>query len=143
MGSKVYLDANVILDFLISDRKKHEDATRLMAALSRGGHEVVISEDILTTVFYIAKDKEKVLEFFLLIRQRWCIASFGEEVVAKGLELAYRNGMDLEDTLQCLCAKKEGCALIVTEDRGFVDCGVEVMDYEAALQELNQGNGSG
>jgi predicted nucleic acid-binding protein len=136
MGSKVYLDANVVLDFLISDRKQHDAAIRLVAALSVSGYEVVISEDILTTVFYIAKDKEKVLEFFLSVRQRWRIVSFGEVVVAEGLELAYRDGMDLEDTLQCLCAKKEGCALIVTEDRGFVDCGVEVMDYEAALRAL-------
>jgi len=136
MVGSVYLDANVLLDFLVPDRANHDRAVRLVAHLSEAGIEAVISEDILTTVFYIAKDKSRVLEFFLSVRKKWRIVSFGEAVVAEGLERALRESLDLEDILQCLCAKNEGCAMVVTEDRGFVECGVRVMDYDTALREF-------
>jgi len=137
MANKIYLDANVVLDFLVPDRVKHEEAVRFVELLSEGGNEVVISEDILTTVFYIAKDKKRVLEFFLAVRHRWNIIPFGEEVVVSGLEMAYRNGLDLEDTLRCLCARKEEC-IVVTEDKHFVDCGVAVLGYGDVLQKLDK-----
>jgi len=41
---------------------------------------------------------------------------------------------DLEDALQCLCAKENNCTLLITNDKKFVDCGIEIMNYERFLK---------
>lgn len=37
------------------------------------------------------------------------------------------KNLDLEDLLQCLCAKENGCGYLITNDKKFCDCGVKVM----------------
>ena len=133
MATKIYLDANIVLDFLSPERSKHPESKKVMDTLIRRGDTIVISEDILTTVYYIAKNKRKAVAFFKLIQHRWEIVHFGDQVIAAALDRVLVSEEDLEDTLQCLCAKQEACTLIVTEDRDFVDCGVEVLDYEGFL----------
>ncbi len=135
MENRVYLDANVILDFLSPQRKNFSKAYELVASLLNDGYKIVISEDILTNVYYIAKDKQKVVAFFDSIQTKWRIADFGQQVVSAALKMSGEFGYDLEDTLQCLCAKKEGCSIVVTGDKGFVDCGIEVYDYERFARE--------
>ena len=133
MASRIYLDANIVLDFLSPERPGHSNAIKAMSILVQRSDTIIISEDILTTVYYIAKDKQKAVAFFELIRHRWSIVHFGSDVIAEALQRVLVSHEDLEDTLQCLCAKQEGCALILTEDKGFVDCGVEVVDYGGFL----------
>jgi len=136
MTYRVYLDANIILDFLSSDRQNHQEALLLIGLLTQKEYEIVISEDILTTVYYVAKNKTKVVSFFQSVQTKWEIVSFGNDVITEALQRVNDAGLDLEDMLQCLCAKKEGCAIVVTEDQQFVDCGIEVMDYERCLNEI-------
>ena len=136
MVNRVYLDANIILDFLSSDRSNHQEALLLIGLLTQKEYEIVISEDILTTVYYVAKNKIKVVSFFQSIQTKWEIVSFGNDVITEALHRVSETGCDLEDMLQCLCAKKEGCAIVVTEDKKFVDCGIKVMDYERSLNEI-------
>ncbi len=136
MANRVYLDANIVLDFLSSNRPNHQEALLLIGLLTQKEYEIVISEDILTTVYYVAKNKAKVVSFFQSVQTKWEIVSFGNNVITEALHRVNDTGYDLEDMLQCLCAKKEGCVIVVTEDRAFVDCGIEVMDYERCLDAL-------
>jgi len=136
MANRVYLDANIILDFLSSDRSHHQEARVLIGLLTQKEYEIVISEDILTTVYYVAKNKTYVVSFFQSIQTKWEIVSFGNDVITEALHRIRDAGYDLEDMLQCLCAKKEGCAMVVTGDQTFVDCGIKVMDYETCLNEI-------
>ena len=92
------------------------------------------SEDMLSTIFYISKDKEKVLLFFETIIDKWSVVPYGKELISEAIiECKMTKGQDLEDTLQCLCAKKHNCTYIVTSDKGFIDCGVEVISYDDML----------
>ena len=136
MGSKVFLDANIVLDLLSQERPNHHQAKLLILRLIEKDMTVCISEDILTTVYYVAKEKQRVVTFFQTIQKRWEILSFEQVVIADALAYAAKHQCDLEDTLQCLCAAKEGCSMVVTEDRNFVACGVKIMDYESALHEI-------
>ncbi len=130
MGThKIYFDVNVVLDIIDSTRKYSEQANKLWNLAVINNYEIVISEDMLSTIYYINKDKEYTLEFFKLISMRWSIVSFGKEVIEKAITLSLEKNIDLEDTLQCLCAKEQACDLFVTSDKKFHDCGINVVTY--------------
>jgi len=74
--NKIFLDADIILDFLDADRKFHNYATELFNILINHNYSVCFSEDILTTVFYISKYKQNTLKFFNKIIQFWDIVPF-------------------------------------------------------------------
>jgi len=95
--------------------------------------EILLSEDILTNIFYISKEKRKVLEFFKLIQNRWKIIPFGKDVIKKAIDLSLEKDLDLEDVLQCLCAKENGCEVFISNDKKFYDCGIEIMNCEEFL----------
>ena len=43
-----------------------------------------------------------------------------KEVIKSGIELAIEKNIDLEDILQCLCAKENGCGYLITNDKNFM-----------------------
>lgn len=131
---KIFLDTNIVLDFLDKKRPLHHQAKTLMQKLILEDYEIYISEDMLSTIFYISKEKEQVLSFFATIMHKWSVVSYGNSLIVEAINMCQENsGQDLEDTLQCLCAKKHQCIYIVTSDKGFVKCGVEVVGYEHLL----------
>jgi len=133
MTANIFLDTNIVLDFLDDQRLHHENSQRLIRQLTQDNWRITMSEDMLSTIFYIRKNPNVVLEFYQYILRHWEIVSYGRELMQEAVNLAQKYAWDLEDTLQCLCAKKEDCAIIVTEDKAFVDCGVEILDYKGFL----------
>ena len=130
----VFLDTNIVADMIDPKRLHYREAMELLRKLVIGNYRAVISEDMLSTLYFISSDKRATLEFFEHIAYRhWDVVPYGDVVIREATRLSLATGQDLEDTLQCLCAKQEGCALILTEDKGFVDCGVEVIDYAGFL----------
>ena len=125
MNSKnVFLDTNIIIDFLDKTRQNHLLAVELIEALIIEDYEIFISEDMLSTIYYLIKDKKKVLMFLKDILIEWNIVPFNKDVVLKAIEISLETKKDFEDMLQCLTAKKYNCVLI-TNDRKFVNCGIE------------------
>jgi predicted nucleic acid-binding protein len=43
------------------------------------------------------------------------------------------NSLDLEDILQCLCAKENGCDVLITNDKKFYDCDIKIMTIKEFL----------
>ena len=133
----VFLDTNVVADMIDAKRERHPLALELLKRLMLGKYRIVISEDMLSTLYYISKDKKATLEFFEhIVFVDWDVVSFGKETLHRATQLALENSADLEDTLQCLCAAREKCGMLVTEDRRFVKCGIEILDYEKALSKI-------
>lgn len=125
---KVYLDTNIVLDIIESTRKNHEKALEFGTYLLLNDYEILISEDILTTLFYISNDKQKTLIFIKeVILVDWVIVPFGEEVIKNAIAQSLEKNLDLEDLLQCICAKENGCEVLITNDKKFYDCGLQVM----------------
>ena len=130
MNSKnVFLDTNIIIDFLDKTRQNHLLAVELIETLIIEDYEIFISEDILSTVYYLIKDKKKVLMFLKDILIEWNVVPFNKDVVLKAIEISLETKKDFEDMLQCLTAKKYNCVLI-TNDRKFVNCGIEIAGYD-------------
>jgi predicted nucleic acid-binding protein len=128
---KVFIDANIILDLLDSTRTCHSISKKVFEDLIDQNLQIVISEDILTTIYYIVKNKRAVLEFFEIITDQWEIVSFGNLTIVDAINLCKEDSsLDFEDVIQSLSAKESGCSLIITNDRNFFSCGVPIMGAE-------------
>ena len=134
ISKKIFLDTNIVLDIIDSTRSNHEKALQLGSYLLLNDYEIFVSEDMLTTLFYISSDKQKTLLFIKeVIFVDWKIVPFGTEVIKKAIDLSLEKKLDLEDVLQCLCAKENECRVFITNDKRFYDCGVEIMTSEEFL----------
>lgn len=134
MLKKVFLDTNIVADIIDAQRAHHQSAMRLVEKLIDEAYDICISEDMLSTLFYISKDKKGTLDFFQnVIFEDWEILHFGHTVLYDGVAIALKETMDLEDVLQCLCAKHHGCDTIITNDTRFYDCGICIVGAEQYL----------
>ena len=132
--NRVFLDTNVVLDILTQERSNHVKAKELLRYLLLNDYEIAISEDMLSTIYYIAKNKSATVMFFQAIQEEWMIVPYGKENIAKALIFSLENNSDLEDTLQCFCAKAYDCEYVITSDKKFVDCGIKIVNYERFLK---------
>jgi predicted nucleic acid-binding protein len=46
------------------------------------------------------------------------------------------TGKDFEDVVQCLAAKTNGCGVLVTNDKQFTQCGIEIMNSSEFLKRI-------
>ena len=133
MSKKLFLDINIIIDILDEARLHHLDAQQTLVKIIDEDYQVYVSEDMITTIYYILKGNVKVLYFFKSIIKKWNIVPFGKDVIEESIDFAIKNGSDLEDTLQCMCVKKQTCDIFLTSDKKFVDCGITAMTYNQFL----------
>lgn len=126
----VFLDTNVVVDLLETSRPDHTKALQLIEKIILLNATIIISEDMLSTIYYIIKNKRNTCLAFQEIVAQWQIATFGTRIIKQALELCINNpSLDLEDTLQCLCAKQNQCDFIISNDKNFMDCGIDVVNY--------------
>jgi len=132
---KVFLDTNVVIYIIEPTRDNHKVSIELLENLVLNSFEICISKDMLTTIYYISKDKSFTLNFFKnLIFVDWTILDFSFDVINKATSLALEKNLDLEDLLQCLCAREYGCISFITNDKKFYNCGISIMDYDKFLK---------
>jgi len=134
---RVYCDTNVVLDLLDGRREGHDEALRFLQTLVLQDSIPTISEDMLSTIYYIAPDKRKALLFFRQIRQDWHIVPFGGALIDEAIERALESGADLEDILQCLAAREAECHAIVTNDETFYRCGTEILSPKEYVERYH------
>ena len=134
INKKIFLDINVVIDFLERSRPRHAQTVELFRYLTENGYEICISEDMLTTIFYISRNKTSVLKFLKVVLDKWQVLHFGEDVIKEAINITLENNLDLEDVLQCLCAKEHGCAVLITNDGEFFDCGMSIYSAESFLK---------
>jgi len=134
-STKVFFDINIVLDIIDPMRSHHNKAKELWEVLVSDETRILISEDMLSTIYYICSNNEFTLAFFQMIQTRWEIVPFGKSVIKNAVDLSLKNNLDLEDVLQCLCAKENGCASLITHDNKFYDCGLNIRTIEEYLNE--------
>jgi predicted nucleic acid-binding protein len=125
---KIFLDTNIVADLIDTKRNNHSLSLELLKNLILNNYEICISEDMVTTLYYIVKDKRATLEFLEnVVFIDWKVLIFGTKVLKEGVKLSLEKNLDLEDTLQCLCAKENGCEILITNDKKFYDCGIKIV----------------
>ncbi|MDC7243326.1 MAG: PIN domain-containing protein, partial [Sphaerochaetaceae bacterium] len=69
------------------------------------------------------------------------IIEFSNYEVSQTCELMNKNSKykDLEDTIQYILAKKEGCDLIISNDKDFVSEDIELLSTAKFIEKINLG----
>lgn len=133
-NNNIFLDINIVVDFIESSRGRHQKAVELIQYLTINDYAIHISEDMLTTIYYISKNKKVALSFLKNVVDDWRVLSFGQQIVKTGIDLSLKHELDLEDVLQCLCARENDCAVLITNDNKFYDCGLPIQKVDKFLQ---------
>ncbi|MCX6075031.1 MAG: PIN domain-containing protein [Campylobacterales bacterium] len=138
--NRVYLDANILLDFSNPERKYHTHAISLITYCLKGDISLFTSCDIITTLYYIdsKKGKESALNNIHKINQFVKIIDFSNAEVEQMCNLMAQNSdfKDLEDTIQYILAKKVSCDCIVSNDQNFLSPDILLLSSEQFCERL-------
>ena len=116
----VFIDANILLDFLDTARPRHTQAARSLATLAEQGYTPIITEDLLTTIYYVAQHKTKILDFFAYILQNWIVVPFGLSILEQTIADCREDPrIDFEDRAQGYAALRQNCHFLLTADTTF------------------------
>lgn len=129
---RVFLDANIILDIYDEKRPFHvESSEAISRLLQEKDIDIFTSCDIITTLYYVLSKKGKMdaLDSILDVNELCIVIEFGNKEIEESCLFMKKNKnfTDLEDTIQYIMAKKASCDLILSNDKGFVSEGVELM----------------
>jgi len=116
MAYKVFLDINILVDFLDMDRKEHAPAKELFEAIEKRQIKAYFSESIINTTAYIIRKRIKIDTFkqlmsdlLLLIKVLPCTNPIVLE--------AYKNAKnDLEDAVLYQIALNNKMDYFITSD---------------------------
>ena len=124
--SKIFFDANILLDILLPNRPNHQKAIEAYSLICQNYKTLATSENILTTIEYIASknktDCEVIWKFFDTLKNNFEIYSFSD-ILDATLDIfkeacIKEEKIDFEDLLQIQCAIKNRCDVFITEDKG-------------------------
>ena len=135
MYSKVFLDANILLDIFSSSRPSHTYSIKSYEyMLSEKNIQLFTSCDIITTLYYVGAklDKDLILSKIEGINKILKVIEFSNKEVSQTCTLMKenKNYKDLEDTIQYTLAKKQNCDLIISNDENFYAEDIEVISSE-------------
>lgn len=127
MPNKIYLDTNIILDYLFEQRRDNEYSKNFLLDFAKKDYIFVTNNLNLNTIFYIGtsyyKQYEKIKEFLKYIhsdKSQWEIYNLTD--MDREFAFAYMDehfGADFEDLQQYISAKNSNCEFIVTNDKNF------------------------
>lgn len=141
--TKIFLDANILIDITFESRPFSKESSELYAYLVKNSdkYRLYTSCDLLTTVYYILRkqfDKKSVLEKIKIINKVINVIEFGGQEIDEAIYLMEKNEnfSDLEDTIQYVMARKERCDYIISNDKGFFSHDVPLLSSSRALDVI-------
>ncbi|MDP3466659.1 MAG: PIN domain-containing protein [Sulfuricurvum sp.] len=138
--NRVYLDANILLDFGNPERTYNTKAIRIITHCLKTNISLFTSCDIITTLYYIdsKKDKNQALNNIHKINQFVKIIDFSNNEVEQTCNLMAQNSnfKDLEDTIQYILAQKASCDCIISNDKNFVSPDILLLSSEQFCERL-------
>ena len=110
-----FIDTNVLLYLLSSDAKK---AARAEQILHAGGH---VSVQVLNEIANVARRKmamnwAETRDLLDIVRELLRVHAITEETHARGLALAERFGVSVDDAMILAAAQLAGCRTVWSED---------------------------
>ncbi|MEA5581606.1 PIN domain-containing protein [Nodularia harveyana UHCC-0300] len=125
---RVFIDTNIVLDFLLEREPFVEDAVKLFAKIDAGEIAGFIAATTITNIYYIIRKAAgvKVAEDAISqILSDLHICAVDKNVLEQAISLNFK---DFEDSVQYACAMISTVDVIVTRDVcGFVGSEIPVM----------------
>jgi len=139
MKSRLFIDTNIMLDFLGERHPFYEPIAKLATLADKGKLKMVVSPISFSTVNYIlAKSetpetaKEKLRKFKILSE----ICKLDEHTIEKGLNSSFK---DFEDSLQYFSALDSNCDIIITRNgKDFKKSLIPVMTAKEYLTSIRK-----
>ena len=137
MRKRIFLDTNIVLDFLGEREPFYEPIAKIATLADKGKLTMVVSPISFATVNYFLSKyespeiaREKLRKFKILCE----VCSLNEQTIEKGLNSSIR---DFEDALQYFSATESDCELIITRNgKDFKKSLLPVMTANEFLQSL-------
>src|SRR5690606_12437488 len=134
---KVFLDTNIILDFLGEREKFYDSAAKLITLADKKLIKIFTSSVSFSNAYYLLckyENKKSALEKMRKFKLLCNVSITNDEVVEKAINSEFT---DFEDALQYFSAIATGCHLIITRDeKDFKNALIPVMNAESYLQTL-------
>ena len=127
MVSRILVDTNVLLDYLLTREPYYEDAKKIVIACAEGKVNGCVAAHSISNMFFILR-KDYSIEERRTVLTNLCKIFDVEGIDKVKLLEGLQNGefSDFEDCLQMECAKAYGAEYIVTRI---------VSDYNASMVE--------
>lgn len=134
---KIFLDTNIILDFLGEREGFYEASAKIMTLADKKKIQVYTSPSSISNVFYVLTRYEnskialeKIRKFKLLCS----MSVMDDEVVEKAINSDFK---DFEDAMQYFSALASNCNIIITRnEKDFKNAMIPVMNAESYLLSL-------
>lgn len=80
---KVFLDTNIIISYLDSQRADHKETVELILGLYETNILMILSQDIMTNVIYNCINRKEAVEFFQTINSdsHFRIVAFSKDMI--------------------------------------------------------------
>lgn len=125
---RVFIDTNVVLDFLQERQPFVEDAQKIFELIDLGQIQGFIAATTVTNIYYIVRKvagKDTANEAIAELLNSLTICLVDLEILRNSLELGFD---DFEDAVQYACASSSHVDLIITRDlSGFAHSGIPVV----------------
>ncbi|WP_374444321.1 type II toxin-antitoxin system VapC family toxin [Epilithonimonas sp.] len=136
---KIFLDTNIILDFLGEREGFYEASAKIMTLADKKKIQVYTSPSSISNVFYVLTRYEnskialeKIRKFKLLCS----MSVMDDEVVEKAINSDFK---DFEDAMQYFSALASNCEIIITRnEKDFKNAMIPVMNVESYLLILKK-----
>lgn len=151
---KIFLDDNIILDYLINTRGQHKEAVDIISNVKE--NEVFCySFGSISDIAYIYEntyklDKKEVIGFYedLSKSSKFESLSLSDKYLEKSCEYALKQitdnkKLDFEDVLQYFCALENSCSVIITNDKNFPQLDISLIRTNPKLENYTPNKASG
>ncbi|OWK74404.1 PIN domain nuclease [Flavobacteriaceae bacterium JJC] len=136
---KVFLDTNIILDFLGERAGFYEPAAKILTLADQKKIKVFVSPISISTTFYLLSKFENTKAAMEKIRKFKVLCSVSvmdDEVIEKAINSDFK---DFEDAMQYFSSVASSCDLIISRnEKDFKHALIPVMNAESYLQTLKK-----
>jgi predicted nucleic acid-binding protein len=128
---KVFLDTDVVIDFLIDRRPWSDDAAALFALSEKGVLTLYLSSLSFNNVYYVARKlggDKKALALLANLEKLVVVAPVGQNHIRESHLTGFK---DFEDAIQYSCARSAGIRTIITrkvKDYAKAECAIHTAD---------------
>lgn len=129
--TKVFLDTNIILDYILSRESATVSAEQAFQASIDGEIECYVAAHSLTDVFYIVRHEYNIATRKLIINSLCSLCNI-VAIDEKTIEAAINDKRfnDFEDALEMACAEKCEANLFLTRDKkGFKNSKIKIASH--------------
>jgi len=146
MGNKVFLDTNILLDILSSERSSSQSTRALLLKYGDEKAKFVINDLSLNTLYYVGSKTDRNTTFNFMKDITFNNPLF-EVYYTKERDLKEvydymdkSTNADFEDLLQYAAAKNSGCSVIVTNDKNFPQLDIPLIRTNPSIEDYHPNN---